>query len=274
MFRSYLLVAIRNLLRHKVYSTINISGLAIGMACCVLIMLYIEDEFSYDRYHKNADQIYKVLRETHRAGGDRSMGGGTSGALGPNLQNDFSEVRGAVRIWNTWGGVWMKYGDKVFRQAFCLADANILDVFTFPLVKGDPATVLKEPFSVLITEEMVRKFFDGEDPIGKVITVEGRHFAGMYTITGILKDIPRNSSPSWKTGLRFDFLTSTAVVSRGAVRGPWEGWNRGSSWSPVKTYVMLPKGYSPEALEEKLPDFMARHMGEEVRERIPTTFSH
>jgi putative ABC transport system permease protein len=237
------------------------------MACCVLIMLYIENEFSYDQHHKNADHIYKILRKTHSVGGDRSISQGTSGALGPNLRNDFSEVREAVRIWNTWGGVWMKYGDKSFRQAFCLADANILDVFTFPLVKGDLATVLKEPFSVLITEEMVQKYFDDEDPIGKVISVEGRYFAGDYTITGILQNIPRNSSPSWKTGLRFDFLTSTAIVSRGGVRAPWEGWNRESSWFPVKTYVMLQKGHSPEALEQKLPDFMARYMGAEVRER-------
>jgi len=267
MLRNYLLVAIRNLLRHKVYSFINISGLAIGMACCVLIMLYIENEFSYDRHHENADQIYRVLRETRETGGGRSLGSGTSGALALGLRRDFSEVQAAVRIWNTWGGKWLSYGGKAFRQAFCLADANVLDVFTFPLVKGDPATVFKDPFSVLITEEMVQKFFDDEDPIGKVITVEDRHLGGDYTITGILRNIPRTSSPLWKTGLQFDFLTSTAVVSREIVRGPWEGWNRGSSWSPIKTYVMLPKGYSPAALERKLPDFMARYMGAEVRER-------
>ena len=267
MWRNYLKIAVRNLLRQKLYSLINVSGLAIGMACCVLIMLYIEDEFSYDRYHENADQIYKVLRETSGIGGDRSFSSSTSGALGPSLHGEFSEVQAAVRIWNTWGGVWLNYGDKVFRQAFCLADANILDVFTFPLVKGDPETALQDPFSVLITEEMAQKFFGGRDPIGKIITVENRHLGGDYTVTGILRDIPPNSSPSWQTGLQFDFLTSTAVVSREIVRQPWEGWNRGSSWSPIKTYVKLPKGYSPEVLERKLPDFMARYLGAEVAER-------
>lgn len=265
MFRNYLLVALRNLLRHKVYSLINVSGLAIGMASCILISLYIEDEFSYDRYHENADQIYKVLRETRRPGGDRSFSSGSSGALGPSLRSDFSEVQATVRIWNTWGGVWVNYEDRMFRQAFCLADANVLEVFTFPLVKGDPKTALEDPFTALLTEEMARKFFGAEDPIGKVITVENRHLGGDYTVTGILRDIPMNSSPSWQTGLQFDFLTSTAVVSRQIVRQPWEGWNRGSSWFPIKTYVVLPEGYPPEDLEKKLPDFMERHMGAEMR---------
>ena len=265
MFRNYLLVAVRNLFRHKVYSWINILGLAIGMACCVLILLYIEDELSYDRYHQNADRIYRVLRETRQVGGGRSVGTGTSGALAANLRSDFSEVQEAVRIWNNWGGVWLKYGDKTFRQAFCLADANILDVFTFPLVKGDPAAVFRDPYSVLLTQEMVQKFFGDEDPIGKVMTVEGRYFGGEYTITGILRDMPRNSSPSWKTGLQFDFLTTTAVTGRGIVRGPWEGWNRGTSGFPVKTYLQLPEGGVPETLEEKLPDFMGRHLGAEVQ---------
>ena len=267
MFKNYLLVAVRNLLRHKVYSSINVSGLAIGMASCILIALYIEEEFSYDRYHENADRIYKVLRETRGTGGNRSFSSGTSGALAPSLRSDFSEVQAAVRIWNTWGGVWVNYEDRMFRQAFCLADANVLDVFTFPLVKGDPKVALDDPFSVLLTEEMAQKFFGDEDPVGKVITVENRHLGGDYTITGILRDMPRNSSPFWKTGLQFDFLTSTAVVSRQIVRQPWEGWNRGSSWFPIKTYVVLPEGHSPEALEKKLPDFMERHLGAEIRQR-------
>ena len=267
MFRNYLVVAARNLLKHKVYSIINISGLAIGMACCILIMLYIENEFSYDRHHRNADRIYRVLRETRGDGGDRSVSNGTSGALAPNLRSDFSEVQASLRVWNAWRNTWLSYGDRMFRQTFCLADANILNVSTFPLVKGDPETALKDPFTVLITEEMVPRFFGAEDPIGKVITVEGRYFGGEYTVTGILRDIPRESSPGWNTGLKFDFLTSTAVVSRGVVRGPWERWNRGSSWFPVKTYVQLRVGQSPEDLEQKLPEFMARHMGEEARSR-------
>ena len=267
MFRNYLRVAIRNLLRHKVYSSINILGLAIGMGCCVLIALYIEDEFSYDRNHENAEQIYRVLRETRATGGDRSFHTGTSGALASSLRNDFPEIQAAVRIWNTWGGVWVNYGDRVFRQAFCLADTNILEVFTFPLVKGDPATVFEDPFSVLITAEMAQKFFGDEDPIGRVIAVENQHLGGDYTVTGILRDIPRNTSPLWKTGLQFDFLTSTAIVSRGNVHRTWEGWNRGSSWFPLKTYVVLPKDHSPEALERKLPDFMARHMGAAAAEK-------
>ncbi|MDP6039567.1 MAG: ABC transporter permease, partial [Candidatus Latescibacteria bacterium] len=263
MFKNYLLIAFRNLLKHKIYSGTNILGLAIGLGCCILIVLYIQDELSYDRYHTHADQIYRLMRETHRADGSTTISMGTSGALASNLSNDFSQVEEAVRVWNM--GTWLQYKDKVFRQSFCLSDANILSLFTFPLTKGDPTTALKEPFPILLTEAMVLKFFGKEDPMGKTITVEGRYFAGEYTVTGILKDIPRNSSPTWRTGLQFDFLTSTAVLSRGIVRSPWQGWNRGTSWFPVKTYIRLSKGYPPRELEQKLPLFMAQYLGSEVQ---------
>lgn len=265
MFTNYLLIAIRNLLRHKVYSCTNILGLAIGMGGCILIVLYITDELSYDRYHTQADQIYRVLRETHRDDGSRTISMGTSGALASNLHDDFSQVEETVRVWNM--GTWLEYKDKVFRQEFCLADANILKMFTFPLIKGDPETALKEPFSILLTQTMVLKFFGNEDPIGKTITVEGRYFAGEYTVTGILKNIPRNSSPNWRTGLQFDFLTSTTVLSRNIVRSPWQDWNRGTSWFPVKTYIRLTKEYSPGELERELPYFMVQHLGSEVQKQ-------
>ena len=255
LFKNYLTVAVRNLLRHKVYSAINVLGLAIGMACCVLILLFVEHEFRYDRHHENADRIYRVLRETRTGGGNATVSLGTSGALAAALKNDFPEVRQVVRISNLGG--WVRYKDRAFNHGFTLADESIFDAFTFPLVKGDAETVLQEPFSVVISEEMARKFFGDEDPMGKVVTAEGRYMGGDYKVTGIMADSPRHST------IRLNFVTATA--HRRLVRRVWDRWLPEDSWRPLQTYVVLPEGYDRRELERKLPDLMEQYMGAEVR---------
>ena len=256
MFRNYLIVAIRNLFRHKGYSLINVSGLAIGMACVLLIFLYVEDELSYDRFHENGSRIYRVMRETRMSGGDRELRPGTSGSLAPALHHDFSEVQQAVKVMGLNDPIWVRYKEKGFEKVFRLVSKNFLEFFSFSLVKGDPKIALQDPSSVVITEEMARIYFGDGDPMGKVVSIEDRYFGGDYKITGILKDIPRNSS------LRFDILSSR-VTPR--ARSAWENWRGRRPWRPVQTYILLPEGYVPEALERKLPDFMEQYMGPEVR---------
>ena len=255
MFKNYLTVAIRNLLRHRAYSLINILGLAVGMACCVLILLYVQDELSYDRHHENGDRIYRVLREQHVGSGSSPPSTGISGAMAPALLNDFPEVEQAIRVMNS--GAFVRYEDKIFEQTICISEAPILDMFTFPLVEGDPKTALRDPSSILITQEMAGRFFGSENPIGKVITSDDRYVGGSYKITGILKDIPENST------FRFDFLTAT--VPQRYIGGVWDQWRGGSGWRPFMAYVLLREGYAHRDLEAKLPGFMERYMGEEVR---------
>ena len=256
MFRNYLLVAIRNLFRQKLYSAINILGLAIGMACCILIMLFIQYELSYDRVHEKRDQIYRVIREERRSGGNSTLSSGTSGALAPALLNDFPEVQQAIRlVYRT--DVWMRYGDRGFAQRFALADAAILEVFNFPMVKGDPKTALQSPYSVVVTQEMAEKYFGKEDPIGKMLTVDDERFGGEFRVTGILQNIPKNST------IHFDFLTS--ILTHIRTRHTWASWLGVHAVRHIQTYIMLPNGYSSEELEGKLPDFMEKYMGEEVR---------
>ena len=259
MFKNYLTVAVRNLLRHKGYSTINILGLAIGMASCILIMLYIQHELSYDRHHEKADQIYRVIRKNHMEGKSPEFSTGTLGPLGPALRSDFPEIQNVVRMYGRPSRI--SYGDRGFFQYVIVADASILDVFNLPLAKGDRKTALKDPYSILMTERMARKYFGEGDPIGKVLTLEDKvYIGGEYTVTGILKDIPQSSH------FGFDFLSSTITPFQ-EMQSAWNEWRLNpSSYRPVRTYLLLPEKYDHTELERKLPDFVSSVMGPEVRE--------
>lgn len=250
MLRNYLTVAMRHLLRHKAYSLINILGLAVGMACCMVISLQVWDEVRFDRFHTRSDRIHRVVRETWDQQGQHRFHAETSMPLAWDLGDALPEIEQVVRIWNVepWGGTQVKYGEKKFDYGFCLADQNVLDVFDFPLVKGDRAQVLKQPASVLISEKMVEVYFAGEDPIGKVLVVEGRRFAGAYTVTGIFKDVPSYSS------LQFDFLASNPASER--FKALWYPPSR-KDRHYVETYVLLRDGYDTEMLNAKLSDFAA-----------------
>ena len=260
MFENYLKVAVRNLFKFKMFSFLNISGLAIGMACCILAFLYIQDEIGYDQFHEKSNRIYRVLREREANSGESHTQPGTSGALAPSLLKDFSEIQSAVRTWDI--DTWINYKEKWFQQKFMMTDSKIFEIFSFPFVKGDPGTALIDPYTVVLTQEMANKFFPDENPIGRTITVEHRYFRGDYKITGVLKNIPINST------IQFDFLASSASSEwrqkefAGIV---WERWQRESGWLPIETFILLQEGYPPAKLEQKLGDFMLRYMGEEVQ---------
>jgi putative ABC transport system permease protein len=252
MLRNHLTIALRHLLRQKLYSAINISGLAIGMACCILILLFIQHELSYDRFHERAERIYRVVRETKDQ--KTLFSDRTSAPLGEMLHSNFPEVQAAVRVRSDrWTSI--RRGERMFWGRFCVADASIFEIFSFSLVKGDAATALAEPFSVVISEKIARTHFRDEDPLGQVITVETRTFTGKgdYMITGVLRDIPATSS------IQFDFLTATP--GEGRPGGAWQGWTD-SPWTPQETYVLLQEGHNPKELERKLPDFVAGYKGE------------
>ncbi len=255
MFQNYLKIALRNMMRHKGYSLINVLGLSVGVACCVLIGLFIHDEFRVDRFHKKSDRIYKLLREMRNDDGIRDMGFGTSGAAGPALKKDYSEIETVVRYYMS-GYIWTTYKDRKFNQRFCLTDPDFLDVFDFELVIGDRATVLKEPLSILVTEATARRFFGDDDPIGKVLTVDDRYMGGVYTITGVLKNVPRQST------MRFDIVCAT--VNTRWTRNVFEQWAADSTWRPAHNYILLREGADATALEAKLPKFMARYMGDDI----------
>jgi putative ABC transport system permease protein len=249
MLRNYLKIALRNIRKHKGYSYINISGLALGMACCLLIVLFVRDELSYDRYHENADQIYRVIKETESKG-KRSLSISTPPPLSRALVDDFPEVINSVRlITPTQKEILVSYEDKKFYETrFFFADPSFFDIFTFPLFRGNPETALQEPYSLLITEEMSEKYFGDEDPLGKIITYNNKDD---YKITGILKNIPHNSH------FRFDFLASFTTLNHYFVL-PLDDWGSNALY----TYILIQERYSPEKIEKRFAEFVRRHVGE------------
>ena len=161
-------------------------------------------------------------------------------------------MQNAVRTWNI--NTWINYKDKWFQQKFMMTDSKIFEIFSFPFLKGDPRTALVEPYTIVLTREMANKFFPEEDPIGRTITVEHRYFRGDYKITGVLEDIPINST------IQFDCLASSASSEwrqkefAGIV---WKRWQRESGWLPIETFILLQEGYPSSKLKQKLSDFMA-----------------
>ncbi len=241
-------------MRHKLYTSINVLGLAIGLACGILILLYIQQEFSVDRSHTLGDRIYKVIRE-QRGSTQTTYEEGTSGPLGPVLEETFPEVETTVRIWQ-----WLvsaQYGDRKNQYTLALVDDNFLDVFDFPLIKGDSETVFRLPYSVVITDDMAQHLFGEADPMGQTVSVDNRYMPGDYTVTGIVKAPQRSSE------LYFHLLTTT-IPSAGRTPELWKTWLPGQSWRPVNTYVLLKAGQNAETLKTKMQSLIKQYMGDEV----------
>ena len=246
MIKNYLTVAIRNIARNKTFSAINILGLAIGMACCILILLYVQDELSYDQHHENAHRIYRVVVKT-KIDGVMRQSPVTSLPMGPALATDYPEVIEAVRFY---GGddprmlVGDQYGHFFYEDDLWFTDPNFFQVFTFPLRKGDPETAFLEPYSVVITEAVAQKYFGEQSPIGQILSFNDKEFK----VTGVLKDTVHNSH------FPFDLLASPIPPK------PNFWFNH-----EFYTYLLLQQNGSAGELEAKLPDFIERHAGKEYK---------
>jgi len=238
MLKNYLKIALRNIRRYKGYSFINIAGLAIGMACCILILLWVQDELSYDRFHENADYIYRVIQDINFAD-DSTTWAITQGPLGPSLKEDFPEIINATRI--TSRRFRLTYNDKSFDERPGMADGSILEMFSFPLIKGDPATALSDPNSIVMTEEMAEKYFGSEDPLGKTIKADNRWD---FQVTGILKEVPHNSH------LQFDSLIP--FIFGRELNYTVDNWRN----SQFRTYVQLQKGIPAQEVIQKISGYL------------------
>ncbi len=251
MLKNYFKIALRNLFRHKVSSFINLFGLTVGLACCLLISIYIIDELSYDRYHENADRIYRVTRNfLNRDGSVNLHLGHVAPPFGPLLSNDFPDIEEVVRMrQNT---LTFKVGDQLFSEEnVFFAEDNIFNVFTIPVIKGDPKTALSNPFSIMLTEEMAHKYFGNEDPMGKQILVNGQMNAN---VTGVFKKIPANSHMHPDFLVAFNTLKVPEIYGEEQLRTNWGN-------NSFSTYVLLPKGYPADKLEAQFPAFLDKHMG-------------
>ncbi|MES2732952.1 MAG: ABC transporter permease [Bacteroidota bacterium] len=254
MLRNYLTIALRNLWRHKAFSAINIFGLAIGMATCLVIMLYVQHELSYDGFHEKADRIVRVFFRASMNGGKMNE----AHVMPPTAQTlkaDYPEVQEATRL-RTGGSPRFTFGDKTLNQDFAYVDSNFFQVFTLPLVKGNMKTALIQPNTAIITKAMAHKFFGEEDPMGKVLTIKSYHAS--FQITGVMEEIPLNS--------HFHFDLFASMASREDAKSP--------SWmdSEFFTYLVLPQGYDYKRLEAKLPQVVEKYMGPQIKQAFGMNF--
>ena len=188
MFRNYLKIAIRSIIHYKGFSFINIIGLAFGMACCILIMLWIVNEFNFDNFNQHKDRIYRLCVDFEA--GNHMVYPMTMPSAAPLLIQEFPEVINAARLEYPRRGS-VKYKDEIFQETgVCHGDNSLFEVFSFPFCSGNPETALIEPYTVVISESTAQKYFKKEDPIGKILEINGKN---EYTITGVIKDIPDNS---------------------------------------------------------------------------------
>ncbi|UCE06245.1 MAG: ABC transporter permease [bacterium] len=239
MFKNYLIVALRNMMKQKMYSFINISGLTIGMACTILIMLWVKDEMSFDRFHENADHIYRVVFADESYEQIRHYWV-TPPALAAALKKDFPEVRHSVKF-HSQDGMLVTYGESKFKETAGFTDASVFDIFTLPFINGNPRTALVNPYSAVITEKMAVKYFGHEDPMNKRLTLDNQIDV---TVTGVIQDIPDNSY------LQFDFLIQFEHLHELTGQGNVESWNNYG----YSTFVLLPEDVNINEFNQKIAD--------------------
>ncbi len=248
MFKNYLKTAFRNIKRQKGYTFINIAGLAIGIATVTLIMLYIQFELSFDRYHKNADQIFRVILEFPEYYQGQNRAAISPAPLAAALVDDFPEVISATRFRPS-DDVLLSYGQKrFFENNFCFTDPATFDIFSFELLLGDPETALNAPNSIIISEQMAEKYFGNEEPLGKILNYEDRYD---FQVTGVLKKIPQNSH------FTMDFVAPFETY--GEITGSdFTRWGI----SGYYTYFLLRRDADPVKLESKLSAFLEKYWDE------------
>jgi putative ABC transport system permease protein len=236
MFENYLKTTWRNITKHKGYSLINIAGLALGMACCVVIASYLQFELSFDRFHKNGNRIFRLVERQFFEGQDETNLGQSTPWMGETLI-EYPEVSMAVNFVNM-GTIWIKHKDEIVEIPRALiADPDVFDVFSFKLLRGNPQTALLEPDAAVITEDIARRLFKEEDPVGQILQGPDSE---IYKITGVAENVPENSH------IQFDMLVSIMEMRKQPVE-----WDNYDHYSP--TYVLLKQNANPKALESKLP---------------------
>jgi putative ABC transport system permease protein len=251
MFRNYFKTAWRNIRKNKLFSAINIFGLSIGMALCFIIMLYVQDELSYDRFNKNADNIARVVFNANINGGKISEAG-IMAPVAQTMKKDFPEVQDATRLIQ-FGRPKITYKDKSFKEdQFALVDPNFFSIFTLPLIEGDAKTALLEPHAVVITKAIAEKYFGKENAIGK--TLEFNNNTESYKVTGVMGNIPSNSH------FHFDLAGSMA------------GWDQAKSdswmYGNFFTYLLLKPGTDLSKMEAKFPGMVEKYMGPQIQQNM------
>ncbi len=254
MLRNYLKILLRTTKKNPLYVFINSFGLAIGMAVSILIFLFVQHELSFDRYHSNADRIYRVSRAWFNADGETSLHlGHTAPPFGPLIQSDFSDdVEHVARLFNF--NPLVKYGSNAFEEEdFFFADPEIFEVFSFEMIKGDAEGILDDSDALIISERIAKKYFGDEEPIGKELEMNIADQDQVFQVRGVMADMPDNSH------FQADFLASMIPVV--AFYGGQEAFMSNYGSNNFSTYLLLREGVDYKSLEAKLPEMIDRHIG-------------
>ncbi len=255
LFSSYLKTAIRNLARHRIYSAINIIGIAIGLAFCILTFLFTYNEWTYDTFHENADRIYLIYRQS-----DGLVSGMTPDPLGPAIAEVFPDMQ-TIRFSIDRGKIGTE--DRAFRAQLGYVDPNFLDIFSFSVIHGDATNALQDKYSVIITEKIAQKYFNNANPVGEQLPIQyfGKEIQN-YTITGIVQNVPKNSTIQFDILLPFEPNPMMRAPSR------WNIYYLG-------TYMMLPPNISPNSVEQQFPRLTKIWLGgEKELKLLPITQMH
>ena len=249
MISNSLKITLRTLLRHKVFSLVNILGLAIGMSAFLLIVFFIKDELSYDHYHLKRKNIYRVNGAYARGGASLEVSASSNFALAPLLKTVFPEIKNYVRL--CIGPEPVKFKDKIqLEKRVCYADSSFFDVFSFQFIKGNLEKALDEPNTVVVTEAIALNYFGVSDPLGQLIHVNGK----LLKVSGVIKEMPLN----------FHFHADFIIPVR-TVEAEYPNYMRDPSTCGTShyAYIVLPENYNSEHLQSQFPDFIKKHIGKD-----------
>ena len=253
MIKNYFKIAFRSIWKNKGYSAINIFGLAVGLSTCLLIMLYVIDELSYDKYNKKADRIYRVDGDI-QFGGNHFILAVAQDPMGPTLKKDYPAVEQYVRF-RGYGGFLVKKGNDNLREdRVVYADSTLFDVFTLPIISGNAKTALLAPNNIVITEKIARKYFNTTDVVGQQLIMND---TSNYKITAVIKNLPAQSH------FDFDFFVSMSSIEE----------SRQNNWvsNNFNTYIVLKEGADPKTLEAQFPAMLEKYVGPQVKQVMNIT---
>ena len=244
MIKNTFRLALRSIFKNKGFAFLNISGLAVGLTASLLIFLWIQDELSFEKYNLNAENIYRV-EEDQFYSGERYHVTVTPHPSGPVWKEKIPEIREQTRI-NRLPRILFRQNEKVFFESSIIAaDSGLFKVFTMPLVLGDPVTVLNSPHSIVLTEKLAAKYFGDSNPIGRTLTLENKM---AFTVTGVMKDLPKNSMFTFEGVIPYSFLTEIGAIS--------DSWGNNS----ILTFVLCEKGLDITAVNKKLTDIVLEYL--------------
>ena len=264
MIKNYFKIAWRNLIKYKAISAINLFGLTVGLTSCLLITVFILNELSYDRYHKDADNVYRVTRSFNNQDGVVSLNLSTIGpAFGYYLPTDFPEIQKMTRLLDN-GITPLRYKEKLFNEKnVFIADENLFDIFSVKVLKGNPQRALTEPYSIMLTEEAAKKYFGDEDPMNKMIRYNNQL---NLKVTGIYKAFPSNTHLHPGMLISFTTLNDSLVYGEKNLRTSYSN-------NSFFTYLLLPPHYNTQNMLARFPGFVDKHMIGEYGGKQPSKFT-